>query len=128
MKHLVHLFKEKPLEMIARLGVFGTFLGHGIVAYGVNPKWIKLITCVGFTEIQAVAIMPFIGIMDIVVACMALFYPVRGVLIWAAFWAFLAAMSRPMSGGPMVEFVERASNFCLPMVLLVVMKRELKEE
>ncbi|TRX38100.1 hypothetical protein FNW52_04145 [Flavobacterium sp. ZT3R18] len=110
---------KNPLEIIARIGVFGTFLGHGILAIGVNPKWIPLLTSVGFTTQQSIFLMPIIGIMDILVAITTLLYPVRQILIWASIWAFLTALSRPFSGEPFLEFVERAANWCLPLVLLM---------
>jgi hypothetical protein len=111
----------KKLEWIARVGVFGTFLGHGIVAYNVNPKWVPLLTWTGLSEVHAITVMPYIGIMDIVVALITLFYPLRSVLIWASFWAFMACMSRPFSGEPIVEFVERSANWCLPLLLLYLL-------
>lgn len=114
------IFQNNPLELIARIGVFGTFLGHGIVAMGVNPKWIPLLTSVGFSVDQAVFIMPIIGAMDIIIAVITLLYPMRGILVWAVIWAFLTALSRPMSGEHFVEFVERAANWCLPLTLLIL--------
>ncbi|MGX7668413.1 hypothetical protein [Flavobacterium pedocola] len=109
------------LEWIARIGVFGTFLGHGIVAYNVNLKWVPLLTWTGFSESQAVTLMPYIGIMDITVAFIALLYPIRSVLVWATFWAFMAALSRPLSGEPIIECVERSANWCLPLLLLLLL-------
>jgi len=113
-------YKISPLELIARIGVFGTFLGHGIVAIGVNPKWIHLLTSFGFSGEQAVFIMPFIGILDIIVAILILIYPIRVVLFWAFFWAFLTALSRPVSGDSFLEFFERSSNWGLPLALLIM--------
>jgi hypothetical protein len=112
--------KDK-LEILAKIGVFGTFLGHGIVAIGVNPKWIPLLTCFGFSEYQAIALMPLIGTADIIVAFTVLFYPIRAVVCWAVLWAFMAALSRPISGEHLVEFVERSANWCLPLVLLLLL-------
>ncbi|MCL9804896.1 hypothetical protein NAT51_05155 [Flavobacterium amniphilum] len=109
------------LEILAKIGVFGTFLGHGIVAIGVNPKWIPLLTCYGFSEEQAVAIMPLIGIADIIVALTILLYPIRAVVVWAVLWALMAALSRPISGERFVEFVERSANWCLPLLLLLLL-------
>ncbi len=120
MKTITKLVNTNKLELIARVGVFGTFLGHGIVAIGVNPKWIPLLTTFGFSTTQAIFIMPFIGLMDIVVAIIALFFPIRSILIWATFWAFLTALSRPLSGDPFIEFVERSANWCLPLALLAM--------
>jgi len=114
------LLNTNKLELIARFGVFGTFLGHGIVAIGINPKWIPLLTTFGFSIKQAVFIMPFIGIMDIMVAVITLFSPIRSIIIWATFWAFLTALSRPLSGDPVIEFVERSANWCLPLALLAM--------
>lgn len=113
-------YKITSLELIARIGVFGTFLGHGIVALGVNPKWIPLLTSFGFSGEQAVFIMPLIGVLDILVAILVLVYPIRIVLFWAFFWAFLTALSRPVSGDSFLEFFERSSNWGLPLALLLM--------
>ena len=110
----------KALEIIARIGIFGTFIGHGITAIGVNPKWIPLLTAFGFSGEQAVFIMPLIGILDIIVALIILIYPIRIVLYWALFWTFLTALSRPISGDSFLEFFERSSNWGLPLVLIMM--------
>jgi hypothetical protein len=112
---------DKILEKCIRIGVFGTFLGHGIVALGINPKWIPLLTCFGFSESQAITLMPYIGIADIIVAILVLFYPIRVVVAWAILWAFMTALSRPISGESIVEFIERSANWCLPLVLLMLL-------
>ena len=109
------------LEKCIRVGVFGTFLGHGIVALGINQKWIPLLTCFGFSESQAITLMPCIGIADIIVAFMVLIYPIRVVVGWAILWAFMTALSRPISGESIVEFVERSANWCLPLALLIIL-------
>jgi hypothetical protein len=112
--------RNKTIEIIARIGVFGTFLGHGIVALFVNSNWIPLLTCYGFSEDTALGLMPLIGMLDIVVAFIILIYPIRIVLIWAVFWTFMTALSRPISGNEWTEFVERSANWCLPLILLYI--------
>ena len=109
------------IEKCARIGVFGTFLGHGIVAFGINPKWIPLITCFGFSKQQAITLMPYIGILDIIVAFFVLIFPIRIVVFWAFLWAFATALSRPISGMEFAEFVERSANWSLPLVLLITL-------
>lgn len=113
-------YKTPLLELVARICVFGTFLSHGIVAVGVNPKWIPLLTAYGLSREQSVFIMPFIGILDIVIAILILIYPIRIFLFWAFFWALLTALSRPISGDSFLEFFERSSNWGLPLVLLMM--------
>lgn len=109
---------EKKVEWILRLGVFGTFLGHGIFALLVKQSWIPYFTAVGISESMAVTLLPIIGIMDIAVAFIALFRPFKIVLIWATIWGFATAMIRPISGEPIWDFVERTSNFAAPLALL----------
>jgi hypothetical protein len=111
--------KISTLELVARICIFGTFIGHGITAIGVNPKWIPLLTSFGLSGEQSVFIMPFIGILDIIVAFIILLYPIRIVLFWALFWTFLTALSRPISGDSFLEFFERSSNWGLPLVLIM---------
>jgi hypothetical protein len=116
----------KKIEYLSRFGIFATFLGHGIFAFNINTKWIPLITCFGFSKKFAVEVMPFIGILDIIVAFIVLLYPLRIIVFWAFFWAFITALSRPISGDSIFEFVERASNWGLPLILFFIMNHKYK--
>lgn len=110
--------KQKTIEWILRIGVFGSFLGHGVFALGIKAGWIPMFTAIGLTEANAVTLLPIIGAMDIVVAVAALLAPIRLVLIWATFWAFLTALARPVAGDPIWDFVERSANWAAPLALL----------
>lgn len=120
----VSLLKQMTIDqtiiLVLRLGVFGTFLGHGINAVLVKPNWIPLITAFGFTKEFAQQVMLYIGILDIAVALCAIIYPKRGIFFWAFFWAFLTALSRSISGEPIIEFIERASNWAVPLTLFII--------
>lgn len=93
------------IEWVLRIGVFGTFLGHGLLAISINPAWIPYLTTIGFTPGQAQFIMPVIGSVDIIVALWVLFKPNKYVVLWAVFWALATAIIRPLSGRVI-------SNFC----------------
>lgn len=112
--------KTPPLEWILRIGVFGTFLGHGVFALQVKQSWIPLITAFGFSEMAAASLLPLIGMMDIVVAVLVLFMPFRIILMWATFWAFATALSRSLAGDPIWDFVERTANWAAPLALLML--------
>jgi len=84
------------IKIICRIGVFGTFLGHGLLGLSVHLKWIPLLACYGLSNDHAIRIMPFIGMLDILIAFVILIYPMRIFLIWAIFWTFLTALSRPI--------------------------------
>jgi hypothetical protein len=111
------------VKLFLKIGVFGTFLGHGINAILVKASWIHLITTFGFSNEFAIQIMPAIGILDVLIAISILIYPIRIVLIWAIFWAFITALSRPISGEPYIEFIERAANWVAPLALLLLSKK-----
>ncbi len=110
---------EKRVAWILRIGASGVFLGHGVVALQGNVAWIPLITTFGFTTEIAIKLLPVIGAFDLFIAVMLLLFPVRAVLLWASFWAFATALSRPLSGLPVWAFVERTGNWAIPLALLI---------
>ncbi len=109
-------------EGVLRLGIFGTFLGHGIFALQVKQGWLPYFTAVGLSESAGTIILPFIGGMDILVALFALLFPLRLVLVWATLWGFWTALLRPIAGEPFWDFVERSANWAAPLALLFLRK------
>jgi hypothetical protein len=105
------------LEWILRIGVFGTFLGHGLMATSVNAAWVPYLTTIGLSPETARVVMPIIGGLDIVIAFWVLIKPNKYIVLWAVFWAFSAALIRPISGEIILAFVERAANWALPLAL-----------
>ncbi len=101
-------YNKKTLDIILRIGVFGTFLGHGVFALGVKHAWIPFLTTVGFTTDAAIDVMPIIGIVDLIIALLALIKPMRVVFLYAFVWALATALMRPIIGFPIWDFVERS--------------------
>jgi hypothetical protein len=114
----------KKIEWILRIGVFGTFLGHGLLAASIQPNWINYLNMVGFSDDMAIKIMPVIGSIDILVALIILIRPLKPVIIYATLWAFLTALMRPISGEPILEFVERTANWAVPLALYFVLYKK----
>lgn len=106
---------------LLRVGVFGTFLGHGILAIMVNPSWIKYLEFWGLSEQQAVNLMPVIGALDILIALSALIRPYKYILIYAVVWALMTALMRPLVGESWLQFVERAANWAAPAGLYALL-------
>jgi len=119
---VIDIKKIDKVEWVLRIGVFGTFLGHGVLAWGVKQAWIPYFTKIGFASSTATALLPLIGLMDIFVAFIALIYPMRIVLMWATLWGFVTALIRPVTGEPIWDFVERAANWAAPLALLFLNK------
>ena len=112
----------KIIIWILKIGVFGIFLGHGIYAIQSNPKWIPFLELIGFSNKLANQIMPYIGMLDILVAISVIIKPLRPILMWAVFWAFLTALMRPIAGGSIIDFIERAGNWVTPLALLLLLR------
>jgi hypothetical protein len=112
------LRENERIKWFLQVAICLTFLGHGVFAMHTHPAWVPYITGFGFSEQFAVFIMPYIGYLDVVIAISVLLRPMRIVLMWCVLWAFLTALARPISGAPIWDFVERASNWTVPLVLL----------
>ena len=91
----------KKAEWILRIAIFGTYLGHGVLALQLKPSFLELIEGMsGITGTLAANLLYTIGVIDIISAILAIVYPFRLLLIWATLWGFLTAVARPVSGEP----------------------------
>ena len=111
----------KRVEWVLRIALCGEFLGHGIFAFRGAPHFQQLLTgSLGITTEAAAAVLPVIGVIDFVVAALALAKPVRIVLLYAALWGLLTGLARPAAGREVWDFVERWPNWGVPLALLYV--------
>ena len=109
----------KKVEWILRIAVFGTYLGHGVLALQLKPSFLELIEGMsGITGTLAENLLYTIGVIDIMTGILAIVYPFRLLLIWATLWGFLTAVARPVSGEPVWDFIERWANWGAPLALL----------
>ncbi|MCW5965641.1 MAG: hypothetical protein KIT83_16505 [Bryobacterales bacterium] len=113
----------RVLEWILRIALFGEFLGHGYFAFVQSPNFVKLLTgATGFPEDTSLTLLRIIGVVDFGVAFLALAYPFRALAIYAAMWGLLTALSRPLSGMHLMDFVERWPNWGIPLALFFVLQ------
>lgn len=112
---------NKTIEWVLRIAVAGEFLGHGALAYQGKAQWVEWIQQFTATDAATAGqLLVAIGIMDIVVAIIVLFKPIKIVLLWAAFWGFWTALVRPLVGEPIWDFIERFANWGAPLALLMM--------
>jgi hypothetical protein len=106
------------VHWIFRGAVAAEFVGHG--AFGIITKaaWVPYFALVGIPEWLAWRLMPVVGAVDISLGILALFRPLRAVLLYMAFWGFWTASLRPLSGENIWELLERAGNFGVPLAFL----------
>lgn len=112
---------SKKIEWILRIAVFGEYLGHGVFALQGKKAWLGWIEqMMGVEPATAGTLLTLVGITDIVVAILALVWPMRLALLWAAAWGFWTALVRPLVGEPFWDFVERWANWGAPLALLLL--------
>ena len=120
----------KTIQWVLRVAIAGEFLGHSMFAFQGKEQWIGWIQqFTGTTPETALTLLTLVGIMDLLVAVIVLFKPIRIVLLWAAFWGFWTALVRPLVGEPVWDFVERWANWGAPLALLFLIgwPRTIKE-
>ena len=114
---------EKKLEWILRIGVAGEFLGHGVFAVSGKADWIKWTEqLTGLDTATAAIFMTVVGAVDILLAMLVLWKPVRPLLLWMAFWGFWTALVRPLVDLPVWDFIERFANWAAPLALFYFYK------
>jgi hypothetical protein len=103
------------LHWLLRLACAAEFVGHG--AFGIITKavWVPYFGVVGIPPELAWKLMPIIGSVDIALGLLTLVRPMRGVLLYMAFWGFATATIRPLAGESIWEFVERVPNWAVPL-------------
>ena len=108
-----------------RIGVAGEFLGHGVFALQGKADWVKWFGNFGVSDpALATKLLLVVGIMDIIVALIVLFKPIKSVILWAVFWGFWTALIRPIVGMPIWDFVERFANWAAPLALFYLLKNK----
>lgn len=117
------MINYKKIEWILRIGVAGEFLGHGVFAILGKADWIKwTVQLTGFSTEMATTFILVVGLMDVLLAALVLFKPIRPVLLWMAFWGFWTALVRPLVGLPIWDFIERFANAAAPLALYYLYK------
>jgi hypothetical protein len=108
---------------ILRIGVAMEFIGHGALGLlHLAPTWTSYFAVVGISKDTALRLMPIVGAFDISMALAALFYPMRGLILYMAAWGLWTALLRPLAGESAWEAVERAGNVGAPLALFLLAK------
>jgi hypothetical protein len=105
-------------EWVLRIATALEFVGHGMLAWQVNQAWLPFFAVVGIGPALGARIMPLIGTVDLTLALLVLIHPFRLLLIWMSVWTFWTALLRPLSGGLVLDFIERGANVGAPLALL----------
>ena len=110
---------DKKMEWALRVGVAGTFLGHGMFALQGKVGWFKYFEAVGISNSETIlTLLLLVGILDVALAVLVLVKPIKAVLLWMAFWGLATALIRwPIGPDPIWDFVERWANWAAPVAL-----------
>lgn len=119
--HKASVAVPRSVEWILRVGVMMDFLGHGMVGFGRPAAWASYFGVVGIGHGNAYGLMPWVAIMDVTMALLALFFPVRAFVFFMTLWALWTALLRPLAGEPFWEAVERAGNYGAPWAFSLIL-------
>jgi phosphohistidine phosphatase SixA len=113
----------RALWWTLRVGAALCFIGHG--AFGILTKeaWVPFFGFVGLGRDAAFALMPLVGVLDITAGCLLLISPRRAVLLYMTGWALWTAALRPLTGDSVLEMLERAGNYGVPLAMLLMCAR-----
>jgi uncharacterized membrane protein HdeD (DUF308 family) len=111
---------EQKVHYVLRLAIAMCFIGHGIFGIITKEIWCNYFAVFGIHKNMAYTIMPYVGIVDILLGVIMLVYPLRAIALWLVVWGLITAFLRPASGEPFAEFIERAGNFGAPLALLIL--------
>lgn len=129
-----NVFVPDWLLFLTRVSLFIIFFVHGLGCLWLHPGYIDYMigawaTFTGSFMDQSVAenILIAIGVIDIIIAVIVLFKPLRFVLLWMVIWGFLTSLLRIVDAGVFnyTEFLIRVPHFILPLVCLILYKLKL---
>jgi hypothetical protein len=112
--------QEQKIHYTLRVAIAMCFIGHGAFGIITKPIWCNYFAVFGIGHDLAYRLMPLVGSFDILLGMLMLLFPVRLILVWLILWGTLTALLRPLSGEPPAELIERAGNFGVPLVLLIL--------
>src|ERR1700712_240744 len=99
------LQQTQKIHYTLRTAAAMCFIGHG--AFGIITKavWCNYFNVFGIGKSMAYQIMPFVGMIDILLGVLLLIKPVRAIAVWLIVWGLVTALCRPLSGEPFAEFI-----------------------
>ena len=116
---------NKKIEWLLRVGVAGEFIGHGFLAIEGKKDWVGwIVQLLNVPASTATTLLLLVGFMDVILACILLFKPIRPLLLWMAFWGFFTAILRPIVGIGWLDFIERSANWAAPLALFYFMQKK----
>jgi hypothetical protein len=114
------LTPTQKIHYTLRVATAFCFIGHGSFGIITKAVWCNYFAVFGIGTDLAYKLMPWLGAFDILLGLMVLILPMRIIPAWLLVWGFITALCRPLSGEPFAEYIERAGNFGVPFVLLVL--------
>lgn len=111
---------EQKIHYVLRVAIAMCFIGHGTFGIITKQIWCNYFAVFGIGTDAAYTLMPWVGVADILLGIIMLFYPMRAIALWLVIWGALTASLRPASGEPFAELIERAGNFGAPLALLIL--------
>lgn len=107
------------LAWITKVSIALLLVGHGgLGIWAAKLEWFDFLRWFGVTESsQAVDLMIWVGVFEVVLGLAVLYRPLRSLLLFVLVWKLGTEFLRPLVGQPNYQFVERAGDYVLPLAL-----------
>ena len=109
----------RSLAWITRGSIALLLVGHGgLGIWAAKQEWFDFLGWFGVADSsQAVGVMIWVGVFEVVLGLAVLIKPLRGLLLFVLVWKIGTELLRPLVGQPNYQFVERAGDYVLPLAL-----------
>jgi uncharacterized membrane protein YphA (DoxX/SURF4 family) len=111
---------DQRIHYTLRFAAAMCFIGHGTFGIITKQIWLNYFAVFGISHDMGYQLMPWLGIIDILMGISLLLYPTRVILLWLVVWGAITALLRPLSGEHFAETIERAGNYGVPLTLLIL--------
>ena len=94
----LQVFAFSSPALFLRLGAAICFVGHGLLAINGKPGFVGLLGSFGLEPVDALMVLKFIGLVDVLVGLTILIKPNKWVLYWAGLWTTLTVVAWGIHG------------------------------
>lgn len=109
----------RRLAWMTRGSIALLLVGHGgLGVWAAKQEWFDFLGWFGVADSsQAVDLMIWVGVFEVVLGVAVLSRPLRSLLVLVLVWKLGTELLRPLVGQPNYQFLERAGDYVLPLVL-----------
>lgn len=116
---------------VVRISIALLLVGHGgLGIWADKAEWFDFFGWFGIDRSTVVSgnLMQWVGAFEVLLGLAVLVKPWRGLLVFVLVWKVATELLRPLVDQPLFQFIERAGDYVLPLVLLWLVSSRARRE